>query len=349
MSQTMPYAINVHADAALLDFSLTRTLLLQEALEHELPVLDNTDDTVRVASPLGVIAITAREEGLRMHIATSDENALSLIRSELMTHLDYHAHDLIKDLHWSDNFTAGQTPPNFGFATVLSSNHLCKDFVRLELQLEQGHAFTSASIHFRFAIPSPDNIAPEWPVLLENGSTQWPNDEKSLHRTVYTAQNIDTENAIMTVDIFRHKGGRTCQWAEQLSPLQHVALIGPGGGGALAERHVVLCGDETAYPAIAHILRTLPKDAMADVTLLNHNGLQDYPMPSSNRINIHWISPASSKTLAECAFTTIEAKRNHYLWFAANNKQVAQIRELTKPLKLDKKKTYLAAFWTSDE
>lgn len=345
----MPDAIIVHADAEHLDFAVTRSLFLQEAQDHELPVLENTAIAVRVASPLGIIAISTRDIGLRIQIETADENSLSLIRNELMTHLDYHAHDLIKDLSWSDKFTAGKRPPNFKFATVLSSQSLCEDFIRLELQMAGGDSFSEDSIHFRFAIPTIDNLDPEWPILLKNGSTLWPSGDKALHRTVYTAQNVDSENAIMTVDIFRHEGGRTCLWAENLQPSQQVALVGPGGGGALKENKIILCGDETAYPCIAHILRTLPEGAAADVILLNHGGLQDYPMPNPKGTKLNWISPDPEKSLADHAFAAIEAKQDHFLWFAASNQEVSKIRQLSKPLKLDKKRRYWAAFWTLGE
>ncbi|MER7797815.1 siderophore-interacting protein [Microbacterium sp. NPDC096154] len=92
----------------------------------------------------------------------------------------------------------------------------------------------------------------------------------------YTVRRIDTVARELTVDfVVHHDAGPAGTWAENARAGEELVIVGPdersphARGGidwrpANASR-MLLIGDETAVPAIAGILATLPADRIADV------------------------------------------------------------------------------------
>ncbi len=342
--QTLPVLQRATAQVAGLDFHAMSMLLLHEAAEHGLTVFENTPTMVKIESPHGAFGISIKGGGVELGVEAEDANSLYLIREAVVEHLEHYLPDVAKSLLWSDAPKAGDPPPNFQFATVIKCHDLSKDFIRVTLQPHRPELFSDHSIHFRFVLPAPDNIAPLWPVLKDNGSIKWPGGDKELHRPVYTVTQMLPEQGHILVDIYRHDSGRIMHWAEGAKPGDQIALIGPGGAGTLNDHKVLLCGDETAYPAIARILSNLPSDAQGEVLLLSHSGATDYPFPTHAGVTVRWQTGAGD-TFAATAHEVLQSMDSPYLWFAAGAEQVKQTRALTKPMALDKRRSYLGVFW----
>lgn len=334
-----------HSDIDGLAFAAMRAMMLHEAEEHGLPVGKNDPKEVEIHGIYGKFGLEDRADHVRLSVASDRADHMFALRDSLVGHIEHFLPEVAARISWSDSVDEGALPPNFQFATVLSSTQLCQDFIRLELKLSHPERYDDPSIHFRFALPAPDNTDPEWPSIQANGGTAWPKGDKELHRPVYTARSMDRAKGTIVVDVFEHDGGRTTNWAKTVTEGETVAMIGPGGGGLLNTMDAILAGDETAYPAIARILDELPQGSAARVFLLSHNGATDYPMPDRPGVDIHWITGAEPKTLADEARESVAKRTADYFWIAAENSVVTPLRKDAVLDSIDKTNRFIAAFW----
>lgn len=339
----MSNATRVYADIEALSFDAVGAIMCHEADEHGLPILKNTEEEVCIQSPLGRFGIVARAKGLRLYVDSESDGNLMSLREGLVDHVAHHLPGVARRIRWSDAPRAGDLPANFQFATVVSKVALCTDFFRLVLMPDRPQNFGDGSIHFRFALPSSQNDKPVWPRVGQNGSIIWPEREKALHRPVYTARSISVSGE-MTVDVFRHHGGRVTDWAAHAKAGDRVAIIGPGGSGLISDHSLIMGADETAYPAVSRILESLPAGAKASVFLKSHRQKYDYPIPCSDQIAVHWLTPETP--LAARVLAAFRSNPDSYVWFASEATEVKALRQGLLPMKPDKKRLYIAIYWT---
>lgn len=118
---------------------------------------------------------------------------------------------------------------------------------------------------------------------------------------------------------------------------------------------VTLCGDETAYPAIARILEHLPTGAQAQLVLSNRSGAADYPfvLPKHVQVTLDWVRDPTSGQFAMHAATRYERQSNAYsgafLWFAAEAAEAAEMRKAVKAAGWSKTAAYVAAYWSASK
>ncbi|WP_147112395.1 siderophore-interacting protein [Tateyamaria sp. syn59] len=334
--------MKVYSDIDGLTFAAMKGLMLHEATEHGLPVLDNSADSLRIQSEYGVFGIVDRgSNAIRIEVEADGPSNLHVLREGLVDHIIHFLPDLTQQIAWSDTVQEGLRPPNFQFAEVIAAERLCPSFQRLTLCLSKPEGFNDRAIHFRFVLPHQGNTDPEWPTLTANGSTRWPTGDKALHRPVYTLR--AQRGAEIDVDVFVHEGGQASDWAIQVRPGTQVAVIGPGGGGVIDASDVVLAGDETAYPAISRIIESLADDVSGRVILLNHDMRKDYPLPQHPGLSVQTVGPDAFVT-AVCAAAS--ACTDGYVWIAAEAEQVKLLRKANAIEKHPKSARYLATYWT---
>jgi len=338
--------VNAHADVEGLSFAAMRQMVLFEAAEHALPILQDLPDCVEIESEFGWFSIAERDTGVRISLAAATVTDLHVVREGIVEHLAHYLPDVADGLTWSDSLEATQYPPNFQFSEVVNSDPLNADFHRLSLKLSKPALFDDRALHFRFLIPDAAAPNPTWPTMGRNGAVQWPQGQDTLHRPVYTVRHLDRTCGIATVDIFNHSGGRTFEWARSLQHGDEVALIGPGGGGVLDVETLVICGDEAAYPAIARILEHLP-DARGEIILLNRSGAQAYDFKVPVDMHVTWLRPNQNHSLAENAAEALARQPSAYLWFAADNLQTDTLRKTPTVKNHPKQQRMIVAYWTN--
>ncbi|MEM8978269.1 MAG: siderophore-interacting protein [Pseudomonadota bacterium] len=333
--------MKAHADITGLSYVAMQGVMLHEAKEHDLAVLKQAPDLLKIKSDYGAFGIQDRGAlGLRLEVEADTLGNLHVLRESLVAHIVHYLPDLADQIAWSDQIDAGQTPPNFQFAEVLASQKISRDFLRLTLKLSKTEGFDNHAIHFRFVLPHPNDPEPKWPVLAANGSTRWPEGDKALHRPVYTVRRQGGDE--IDVDIFLHVGGQTTAWAERVQKGARVAMIGPGGGGVVTHKHLVLAGDETAFPAISRILENQAQHTKATVVMLSHTRARDYPLPIDSGTRVIWTDP---KGFVASVRDSLDQSPQSFLWLAAGAPIVTTIRQIEMVKALPKTQKHIAAYW----
>ncbi len=335
----------VYTDLKQLAFPALEAAMLHEARIHELPILEHSAGRLSIDAEYGSFGITAQDEGLRLEVSAEETDKLHMIRESVVDHLLHFMPDLAGAIKWSDNMKIGAHPENFQFVEILGSAPLNQDFHRLEVRLSKPELFVSGALHFRFVLPAPENADPEWPVLNETGSTTWPTGDKELHRPVYTARHFDYEAGTAIVDVYDHEGGRAITWAKTAAPGMQSAITGPGGARIPATKKLVICGDETAYPAIGRILDASP-DAIGEVVLFNHSGLKDYDITCPSGMTLTWVTPVDEIDFAQTATDMVQRNPDAMFWFASEAGQADAIRQHEVIQARPKDQIKIARYWS---
>ena len=130
--------------------------------------------------------------------------------------------------------------------------------------LAEFSADTCTDHYVKLLFPAGGAVYPE-PFDVERIRAEFPREQWPVTRT-YTVRAWDPEHLEMTLDFVIHGDeGLAGPWATRVQPGETVHFMGPGGAyapDAGADWHL-LAGDESALPAIARALESLPEGATA--------------------------------------------------------------------------------------
>jgi NADPH-dependent ferric siderophore reductase len=222
---------------------------------------------------------------------------------------------------------------------------------RVILSCEDTTHFETGGLHARLLIPPPGR-APIWPKVGPDGRVVWPEGEDELARRVYTIRAIDHARKELTIDVVLHDDSPGSVWARNATAGDRVGLLGPGGGDVVPADWYLLCGDETALPAIARIAASLPATASATVVIEVANGDEEQEISSEAALAITWLhrngQPAGSTDLLPDAVRAIDMPQGSDPFVFAGCEQAAA-RAIRKHLraerKLPKERHLVAAYW----
>lgn len=156
----------------------------------------------------------------------------------------------------------------------------------------------------KLVLPLPDSglrhvpDGPQW-------YAQWralPQQQRNPIRT-YTVRAVRAEQREVDVDMLSHgDSGPATRWLQTARPGNPVVVIGPNArytagpwGGTefcldpAAAQDLLLVGDETALPAIAAIVESLPADATGQVYLEAEVQDQCYPLRPPAGVEVTWV------------------------------------------------------------
>lgn len=344
-SSTPTLETTARIDAA--PFGELRDAALRDARLHELAVLENHDLGLCIETEYGRFRLEPDRTGVRITIRAPRRDWVQVLRDAVVGHVGAIAPQAAARLHWSDCDAAGRRPANMHVGTVLGTAPLGAAFRRVRLGLDDLGPFDDRAIHFRLLLPPPGEVAPDWPRMGPNGATVWPKGDKALHCPVYTARHVDREGGALVFDVYEHDGGRATDWARSARPGDRLAIMGPGGGGVPDALHTVLLyGDETAFPAIARSLETLPRGVRVQARLLCRTGAaRSYPMPEGQGHRVTWHADLSAEGFAAQACAEKDAFGPHLLWFAADKVSADHVRSTVRAAPGLTQKKYIAGYW----
>ncbi|MFF3595568.1 siderophore-interacting protein [Kitasatospora indigofera] len=150
-------------------------------------------------------------------------------------------------------------------AHVVRTERITPHMQRVVLGGEGLVAFTAGTCtdHYVKILFGADGVTYPEPFDLERIREELPHEQWPVTRT-YTVRAWNPELRELTLDFVVHGDeGLAGPWAVRARPGDTVRFMGPGGGytpDTTADRHL-LAGDESALPAIAVALESLPRDA----------------------------------------------------------------------------------------
>ncbi|MYW46874.1 siderophore-interacting protein [Streptomyces sp. SID161] len=161
----------------------------------------------------------------------------------------------------------GRKPRKPHTAQVVRTERLTPHMQRVVLGGEglAGFAADTCTDHYVKLLFGAAGVTYPEPFDLERIRAEYPREQWPVTRT-YTVRDWDPELRELTLDFVVHGDeGLAGPWALRAQPGDTVRFMGPGGAyapDAAADWHL-LAGDESALPAIARALETLPAGARA--------------------------------------------------------------------------------------
>ncbi|MGW0768011.1 siderophore-interacting protein [Streptomyces sp. NPDC002676] len=153
----------------------------------------------------------------------------------------------------------------------------------------RGFAADSCTDHYVKLLFSPAGVTYPEPFDLERIRAEFPREQWPVTRT-YTVRAWDPERLELALDFVIHGDeGLAGPWSLRAQPGDSVRFMGPGGAYAPdpgADWHL-LVGDESALPAIARALETLPRGARAHA-LVEVSGPEEEQKVDSD-VEIAWV------------------------------------------------------------
>lgn len=154
--------------------------------------------------------------------------------------------------------------------------------------------------------------------------------ERAPIRT-FTPRHLDQEANELTIDVVRHDGGAASDWAEAATPGDEVAVSGPGRGYEIDAdaSSYLLAGDETAIPAIAQLLETLPEAVPTRVLVEIADPSARLPLPDHRNSDVEWVENPTGVAPGTALVEAVQALAEvpPAVWVAGEAAAVQKIRK----------------------
>ncbi|HTX23475.1 MAG TPA: siderophore-interacting protein [Steroidobacteraceae bacterium] len=154
-----------------------------------------------------------------------------------------------------------------------------------------GFGWNGPAAHIKLFFEAPrDSAAPSAPPAAP-GAPPEPEPMRATTRT-YTPRRFDASARELDVEFVLHGEGPASAWAEQAAEGQSLLIAGPGRSYPVdvAADWYVLAGDDTAIPAIATILESLPTSMQALVLLEVADAAEVHPFqPIGPKVDVRWM------------------------------------------------------------
>jgi NADPH-dependent ferric siderophore reductase len=184
---------------------------------------------------------------------------------------------------------------------VLRTQRLSPHMIRIVaggegLAAFQPNEFTDAYVKVLFPVPGVS-----YPEPFDMGviRAEYPREHWPVMRS-YTVRHYDATARELAIDFVHHGDlGIAGPWARKAKPGDELLFTGPGGAYAPGEEagwHL-LVGDESALPAIALALESLPAGAQARVFVEVEDASEEQPLATKGDAQIRWIHRAAGGDL----------------------------------------------------
>jgi len=209
-------------------------------------------------------------------------------------------------------------------------------------------------LHMRLIFPPAGLAEPAWPILEAPGRIGWPGGYRMADRK-YTLRRIDPAARQATVDMVLHlqAHGPGSGFAQHAGPGDLVGMAGPGGGSVGEADWHLLAGDETALPAIARILETLPVTARGVVLIEAAEEAERIKLHHPAGFDLHWLfrdgksaGPASPLAAALRAVPIPRDGSRPFVWLAGEFGLIQASRQyFRQDCGLDRRQLLAVAYW----
>lgn len=322
---------------------------------HEVATVEAEGGKATLISRYGRADLVAKGDEISVAVSAKDQIDLCYIK---MVVAEYFSTAVGSDaVHWSGDGEAGSSlPPFFREMRVVSAENVTPQMRRLRLSGNELHHFAADGLHVRLLFP-PKGSMPVWPTLGADGRVAWPGGADRLVSRVYTIRSRDAERGEIEIDFALHEhdecGSPGATFAEQAQPGDLVGLFAPAGGEIPRAQSLVLCGDDTALPAIARILEEIPPLVRARLFVEIDNPDCRYELPGGDNIELTYLyrhgRPAGTTGLLSEALSRLDVDslgEDTYFWAGCEFGDFVELRKLARRnWKLPRERHLVVAFW----
>lgn len=347
----MPDDIILHASAriALTDPAGMLDRLCGHFVDHG--TVTREAGNARLEGTFGTVGLTVAADALAIAVTAPSESCLFVVKSSIAEHLVEFADGESIALDWQGDAVGEARIPYFREVVVRSARDITPAMRRVTVACDDPGHFTSGGLHVRVLIP-PRGREPVWPSVGTDSRVIWPAGEDVLATRTYTIRAIDHARGELDIDVVLHDDSPGSVWAREAKPGDRVGLLGPGGGDIVPADWYLLCGDETALPAIARIAEELPSSAQASIVIEVANASERQEIVSDAAIEVTWLhrdgAPAGSTDLLQQAVRNIALPDQGSPFVFAGCEQAAA-RAIRKYLRAEKQLPrdchLVAAYW----
>lgn len=294
--------------------------------------------------PSGNISVIARAGGVGISLQAENDARLYALQQVVHARLDRLTP--VPQLIW-DHVNEGALPPNLSVMAVKSVTQISANFRRVRVTGPDIARFATGGMHFRLLI-APQNRAPKWPRITSDGRTLWPEGDDTLHRPVYTVRDIDPAGEWLDIDVFLHDGGRVTDWTRTAAAGQLVGMMGPSGSDAPKAGWVALFADETALPALARILASLPDTTTGHAYVMVPDQTDRQTLICPPQVKLRWLTRGGAATLLGKLETLEIPAADRFVWFSSEKSEADTARAFVRAGKgLTKADSNVSAYWNA--
>jgi NADPH-dependent ferric siderophore reductase len=188
---------------------------------------------------------------------------------------------------------------------------------------------------------------PEEQLALENRVPMSESDGPRPAMRDYTPRRYDPQSGELDIDFVLHGEGPAATWAAQAEPGQFLHIAGPKGSMVVPDMFdsYLLIGDETALPAIARRLESLPANREALVVVEVDNPQEQQVFESAAQVDVIWIVRGEQDLLSVVRRLEIPHGKL-YAWIATESGLSRKLRRvLLDEMGLDEAFVKAAGYW----
>ncbi|MFJ4142384.1 siderophore-interacting protein [Pseudomonas sp. NPDC089734] len=192
---------------------------------------------------------------------------------------------------------------------------------------------------------------PEEQATLDNFTPGGSEDGPRPAMRDYTPRRYDESTGELDLDFVLHGDGPASTWAAQAEPGQHLHIAGPRGSMIVPDifDSYLLIGDETAIPAIARRLESLPAKRVVRALIEIANKDEQQVFKSQAQVDITWVI-RGEQTLLDATRQLTMPEGRLYAWVATEAAVSRKIRRvLLDEFKLNDGFVKAAGYWRLDE
>ena len=180
----------------------------------------------------------------------------------------------------------------------------------------------------------------------------WPRDPRPESRT-YTVRDFDADDGVLVLDFARHARGVATDWAETAVVGSEIHIAGP----KMAWLHPVgadwlfIGGDDTALPAIARWLETMPRDSTGVALLEVDNAASEFAIDHPVGVDVRWlhrdgVPAARSTALIDATLAEPWRDGQPFCWFAGETGVLRPIRTYLRTTReLPRERVEVTGYW----
>lgn len=180
----------------------------------------------------------------------------------------------------------------------------------------------------------------------------WPRDPRAESRT-YTVRDFDAEAGVLVLDFARHARGVATDWAETAVAGSEIHIAGPKMAWLHPEGAdwLLIGGDDTAIPALARWLETMPRDATGVALLEVDDSASEFEIDHPAGVELRWlhrggVPAARSTALIDAVLAEPWRDGEPFCWFAGETGVLRPIRSyLRKERELPRERVEVTGYW----